>query len=132
MSAFLAGVLAGSLVVQPVLAWPSGPSPPPPSSAPVVAQSTDADCVVERVPLTAQQTIVAQRLVELGRSADEAAALASALTDDDLEVLVNNPKMIQTAGASNAYTWGIIGVVVLIGGLIALAIASDSGSVSVF
>lgn len=124
--AVLAGILAGLLILQPAVAWAGDvPKGEPPASAPVdVSEEIVFDVNQARVA-------VAVRLVECGRAPEDAAAMAGALTEDDLRVLAENPDMLQSAGDSNAYAWGIIGAVVLIGGIIVLLIASD-GSVSVF
>ena len=78
-----------------------------------------------RINLLATQGIVAARLIELGRTAEEAQALASLLTLEDLEVLLRHPGMMQEAGAMSAQTKNLIAGLLVLGGLIALAYAGD-------
>ena len=78
-----------------------------------------------RINLLAAQGIVAARLIELGRTAEEAQALASLLTIEDLEVLVSHPGMMQEAGAMSAQTKNLMMGLLLLGGLLALAYAGD-------
>ena len=78
-----------------------------------------------RINLLLAQEIVATRLIELGRSPDEAKALASLLTLEDLEVLVRHPGMMQEAGAMSAQTKNLMIGLLVLGGLIALAYAGD-------
>lgn len=78
-----------------------------------------------KINLLAAQGIVAGRLIELGRTAEEAKALASLLTIEDLEVLVSHPGMMQEAGAMSAQSNNLIMGLLVLGGLIALAYAGD-------
>ena len=78
-----------------------------------------------RINLLAARGIVAGRLVELGRTAEEAQALASLLTLEDLDVLLSHPGMMQEAGAMSAQSNNLIMGLLVLGGLIALAYAGD-------
>ena len=78
-----------------------------------------------RINLLAAQGIVAGRLVELGRTPEEAQALASLLTLEDLEVLLSHPGMMQEAGAMSAQSKNLMMGLLVLGGLIALAYAGD-------
>lgn len=72
------------------------------------------------------RAIIVHQLVALGRAEVDARATAAALTEDDLRVLLENPKMLQPAGSWNM---AIVGLIVAIGVIIALiALAASSSS----
>lgn len=96
--------------------------------APVEADQNVPPVLIDpdgRINLPAAQGIIAARLMELGRTAEEAQALASLLTLEDLEVLLSHPGMMQEAGAMSAQTKNLIAGLLVLGGLLALAYAGD-------
>lgn len=90
------------------------------------AQETTAE-----VPLTlyTARLQVMQQLIEAGRDPDEAREMASALTEEDLDVLVANPNMMQPAGARKSQASNFWWSFLLLGGLIALLAAGDGSFV---
>jgi hypothetical protein len=120
----LAVLLAVLLVGRPALAGP-------PASAGTASTGT---AVVD--PLAAwaaaarlQRNRVAQQLIDLGRPAPQAHAMADRLTAEDLAVLTANPGMLRAAGGDTARQLTILWGVLIVAGLIALAAATD-GTVS--
>ncbi|MBT8486565.1 MAG: hypothetical protein HKO59_14080 [Phycisphaerales bacterium] len=85
------------------------------------------------VPATLEttRTFVRDELQRLGRDIAAAAQVAAELTPDDLAVLFANPKMMQPAGEYSAQSANLMAALLLLGGIIALAAASD-GSVLLF
>lgn len=75
--------------------------------------------------LVEARRIIAGQLVELGRSPGEAGELSMLLTQADLDVLIQNPAMMQVAGAMSAQTNNLIMGLLVLGGLIAIAAAGD-------
>jgi hypothetical protein len=69
-----------------------------------------------------QRGAIAQIMIELGEDEDRARQVATELSADDLAVLMANPKMMQKAGDLAL----IVIVVVIVGGIVALALAADS------
>jgi hypothetical protein len=84
---------------------------------------------VESEPL-AERAEVARQLVSLGYDPAEADRAAGELTDEDIAVLLGNPKMMQTAGESPNLTAAFIIGGVIVAGVIILA-ANGSGSISI-
>ncbi|MCH7545883.1 MAG: hypothetical protein IID30_05705 [Planctomycetes bacterium] len=127
----LAVMLVAVFTCQPVLGvvyFPYFSSAQPVEEAPVEVDQNVPPVLIDpegRINLLLAQGIVATRLVELGRTAEEAQALASLLTLEDLEVLLRHPGMMQEAGAMSAQTKNLIAGLLVLGGLIALAYAGD-------
>ena len=127
----LAVMLAAVFTCQPVLGvvyLPFFLPAQPVEKAPLETNENVPPVLIDpegRINLLAAQGIVAARLIELGRTAEDAQALASLLTVDDLEVLVSHPGMMQEAGAMSAQSKNLIAGLLLLGGLIALAYAGD-------
>jgi hypothetical protein len=70
---------------------------------------------------------IRQQLVEIGcYTADNAADAASRLTAEDLEVLLANPEMMQAAGGASAQVEMTIGVLLVVGLIVGLAVAGGS------
>ncbi len=71
------------------------------------------------------------QLLDLDYEPDAARDAAARLTEQDLEVLLANPGMMQRAGSAWLSIEALIFAGLIIGGIVALAIASDSSSVVV-
>lgn len=127
----LAVMLVAVFTCQPVLGvvyLPYFSSAQPVEEAPVEVDQNVPPVLIDpegRINLLLAQGIVATRLVELGRTAEKAQALASLLTLEDLDVLLRHPGMMQEAGAMSAQTKNLIAGLLVLGGLIALAYAGD-------
>ena len=127
----LAVMLLAVFTCQPVLGvvhFPYFSSAQPVEEAPVEVDQNVPPVLIDpegRINLLLAQGIVATRLVELGRTAEEAHTLASLLTLEDLEVLLRHPGMMQEAGAMSAQTKNLMIGLLVLGGLIALAYAGD-------
>ena len=127
----LAVMLVAVFTCQPVLGvvyLPYFSSAQPVEEAPVEVDQNVPPVLIDpegRINLLLAQGIVATQLIELGRTAEEAQALASLLTLEDLEVLLRHPGMMQEAGAMSAQTKNLIAGLLVLGGLIALAYAGD-------
>ncbi len=102
---WLAAVLAAMLGVAPVLAEP-GEAPAP--------------------ALETHRADIAGQMVEIGRTPQEAHNAASRLTARDLEVLLANPRMMQPAGAMTAQAEMLLGTVLIVALIVALAVAGGS------
>jgi hypothetical protein len=74
-----------------------------------------------------QRGAIAEIMVELGEDHERARQMATELSADDLAVLLANPKMMQKAGDSET----IIVAALIVGGIVALALAADSGSIMI-
>jgi hypothetical protein len=70
---------------------------------------------------------VAEALIAAGTSPEDAVAQVAMLTAADLAVLAGHPSMVQVAGDNAALTRNLILGLLLLGGIIALAAASDGG-----
>lgn len=131
ISHFLAVMLVAVFTCQPVLGvvyLPYFSTAQPFEEAPDEVDQNVPPVLIDpesQINLLLAQGIVATRLVELGRTAEEAQALASLLTLEDLEVLLRHPGMMQEAGAMSAQTKNLIAGLLVLGGLIALAYAGD-------
>ncbi len=131
ISHFLAVMLVAVFTCQPVLGvvyLPYFLTARPVEKSPVEVDQDVPPVLIDpegRINLLAAQGIVAGRLVELGRTAEDAQALASLLTIEDLEVLLSHPGMMQEAGAMNAQSDNLMMGLLVLGGLIALAYAGD-------
>ncbi len=133
LAPLLAVMLAVVVTTQPVLAagahHDEGGRTPPPSTAPPAPSDNTAseepdNGAGDKEPAAGRHEIAGQ-LVALGRSHDEAQEAASRLTPADLEVLLEYPLMMQTAGGSDRVAWSIVIGLLLVGGLVALAAAGD-------
>ena len=85
------------------------------TSATVVAESADDP-----------RSQLADHLIERGCPSEEAHTLVASLTDEDVEVLVDNPGMLAQAGEGDEEQWAtilIIALLVGIGGAVILAVA---------
>ncbi|MHC5023550.1 MAG: hypothetical protein ACYTGG_06510 [Planctomycetota bacterium] len=127
LSFCLASILVAVTTAQPALA--TEPTAPPPDPAPVAPAPAPTPPPPPPAPPHEGADTIAARLVDLGWSEADAAIAAAELTPADLDVLLENPEMMQNAGASSTHTAGILVGVLLLGGLIALAWAGD-GSIS--
>ena len=131
ISQFLAVMLVAVFTCQPVLGvvyFPYFLAAGPVEKAPVEVDENIQPVLIDpegRINLLAAQGIVAGRLIELGRTVEEAQALASLLTIEDLAVLVSHPGMMQEAGAMSAQSDNLMMGLLVLGGLIALAYAGD-------
>lgn len=127
----LAVMLVAVFTCQPVLGvvhLPYFSRAQPVEKAPVEVDQNVPPVLIDRegrINLLAAQGIVAARLIELGRTPEEAQTLASLLTLEDLEVLVSHPGMMQEAGAMSAQTKNLMMGLLVLGGLLALAYAGD-------
>ncbi len=115
---------------------PGAPEPgpvPAPATAPAPAPPGRAATAPPPLPvhfdLAAARARIAAQLVSLRRPPEVAQAAAAALTAEDLEVLAANPRMMQEAGESGQVAFSIIVGCLIIAGIIALAAASDGGTV---
>lgn len=98
--------------------WATTPSP---------GDSRTAATTLTPAQILAGREQVARQMIAQGREPAAARELASLLTEDDLLVLIENPKMMQEAGEANAQTTSLILAGLVIGGLVALLITADSG-----
>jgi hypothetical protein len=78
---------------------------------------------LSKAVIETQRGAIAEILIELGEDEERARQMATELTADDLAVLLANPKMMQKAGNVEM----IIIAVLIVGGIVALALAADSG-----
>ena len=69
-----------------------------------------------------QRGAIEQIMIELGEDEDQAHQMATELTAEDLAVLLANPKMMRKAGDLEM----ILVAVLIVGGIVALALAADS------
>lgn len=77
------------------------------------------------------QQRIASQLIEMGYATQSAENMASQLTQDDLQVLLANPGMMQRAGASDPILIAVIVGVLIVAGLVVLA-HNGSGSANLF
>jgi len=77
-------------------------------------------------PLAPDRSAIEERLVALGYAPEAAREAAGLLTPDDLSVLLENPLMMQRAGALDALTQSYIIGGLLVAGIVALAIAGSA------
>jgi len=98
-------------------------------SATVTDAAPPAPAARDDAPLNvvAARLQVMDQLIDFGRPPEEARRIAAALTADDLAVLAANPAMMQAAGEANAQMTSLIIAGLVIGGLVVLLIAADSG-----
>ncbi|MCZ6837291.1 MAG: hypothetical protein O7G85_16065 [Planctomycetota bacterium] len=68
---------------------------------------------------------IMQRLIEMGRDPEKASEMAFALTEEDLDVLGANPRMMQEAGAMKSQVSNFWISFLVIVGLFALLAAGD-------
>lgn len=116
MSLTILAFFAAVSMVQPALA------DPPVLLAESVPAAGGFSHAQARLTMTGQ-------LVELGHDPHDAARMALKLTPDDLSVLLNNPRMMQQAGALSENALNFLIAALVIGGLIALAAAGDGNVV---
>jgi hypothetical protein len=115
--------LLAAFAAQPALAWNEMPTAPEPAPAPSVAEVTAIDIT---------RASVAVQLVALDYTTAQAREAVALLTPEDLAVLGANPAMLQRAAdedLANVREAWIIGILI-VGGLIALAIAGGEGFAS--
>jgi hypothetical protein len=120
MRLLLAMTLVAATVAAPVRG--AGNAVAETSPAPVAESVADPASVFDPV-VELGRVWVAERLIELGRPAEDAWGMATQLTIEDILVLSQNPDMMQPGGADPGLTL-LLGVL-LIAGLIALAYAGD-------
>ena len=101
----------------------TAPAPETPTSEPPAVEMHV--CVVD-----VERQALAQRLVELGHTPEEAIALVVQLTDADLAVLSENPRMVQRAGTMSNLTEAYVIGAIIIAGIVILAV-SGNGFVNV-
>jgi len=101
----------------------AAPVAPVAQTAPIASSGADPRADQTR-------TWIVERLVAIGRSETQALAVADGLNIDDLAVLLANPEMMQPAAGMSHQTQAYIIGAILIGGIVALAIAGE-GSVTV-
>lgn len=128
-------ILAAVCAVQPALAAPR-PGPVADPSAPasvatvlVVDGRLAEGAAAARADLDARRDEIARQLIDLGRAPETARALADQLTDEDLQVLLANPRMMQPAGDSSKMVLNIVVAALVVGGIVALALAADGSIV---
>ncbi|MHC4809822.1 MAG: hypothetical protein ACYTEV_05585 [Planctomycetota bacterium] len=71
--------------------------------------------------------LVLESLLAAGVAPEDAVRQVAALTDEDLLVLANHPAMVQVAGDNAALTRNLLLGLLVLGGIIALAAASEGG-----
>ena len=70
----------------------------------------------------AHREMLIGHLVARGMTRPQAELTVGALTDEDIQVLAENPEMLISAGSSNAFYWAILIAVIVVGvGLIVAA-----------
>lgn len=89
-----------------------------------VAITTPAAMAGDSATLAAEQERMSEQLIDLGYTPVQAETMAGELTEDDLQVLLGHPKMMQRAGHVNATDTAWILGTVLIVGIILLAVAA--------
>ena len=102
---------------------------------PVVAGAPDArpaesasrpDATPDATPAIAA-ILVVEALLAAGVTPEEAVRQVAMLTPEDLQVLATHPAMVQVAGDNAALTRNLLLGLLVIGGIIALAAASEGG-----
>jgi hypothetical protein len=135
LAPYLAAVLVAATTCQPVLATGADAGAAEAArvaQAPLPAEGAAA-AAAEEIPAPlaadteARRGLTAERLVELGRSPDQARQAAGLLTAQDLEVLAANPAMMQAAGKMSQAMFSALMATLIAAGLIAIA-ASSNGS----
>ena len=90
------------------------------------SQSRESISIVDANPQDAQRAILVQHLISQGTPPEQAQTLVASLTADDVNVLAENPQMLQLAGDGNDVL-AAVGVVFLILLLIGLVAAAAAG-----
>jgi len=115
------------LLIVPNAAWAAAVPAAVAATPPVETAPRPAERIDEPLAVVAARLGIMQRLIEVGRSPEEARRIAAALTPEDLAVLAANPAMMQEAGEANAQMTSLILAGLVIGGLVALLLTADSG-----
>ena len=102
---------------------PDRPALEEPPAADVLVAVDEPEAVEQ---LDSRRQWVADQLVEIGRSRGEATRSVIQLTEEDLDVLVGNPDMMQAAGTTSVGLTIVIGLL-LLGGLLAILAAGEDG-----
>ena len=118
------------LVLPPrwVAAAPAGPAPG--GATPIAAAAPAFDAAPHASPNASAAIaaiLVVEGLLAAGVSPEDAVRQVAALTDEDLLVLADHPAMIQVAGDNAALTRNLLLGLLVLGGIIALAAASEGG-----
>jgi nucleotide-binding universal stress UspA family protein len=105
-----------------VLALPAAPAP-----AATAAESPRTPAATADGSAALAAILVVEALLAAGITPEEAVAQVSMLTDADLLVLAAHPAMVQVAGDNAALTRNLLLGLLVLGGIIALAAASEGG-----
>ena len=110
--------------------------PVPDDAAPIAAtaRATPTAPAAEAAPEAPQHAsatiaaiLVVEGLIAAGVSPEDAVRQVAALTEEDLLVLAGHPGMMQVAGDNAALTRNLLLGLLVLGGIIALAAASEGG-----
>ena len=121
LSSVPAGVATNSVSAPPATLVPVTLvplTPVPVTLIPATALST--------AEIETQRGAIAEIMIKLGEDEDRARQMATELTAEDLAVLLANPKMMQKAGDLAV----IVVAVLIVGGIVALALAADSAFIT--
>ena len=104
---------------------PAVPLPVPPFPGSVLQIALLPITALSPAMIETQRGAIEQIMIELGEDEDRAHQMATELTAEDLAVLLANPKMMRKAGDLGM----ILVAVLIVGGIVALALAADSSTV---
>jgi hypothetical protein len=89
---------------------------------PAPAETTRPGAAVSTTDTAAHREMLIGHLVARGMPRPQAELTVGALTDEDIQVLAENPEMLVSAGSSNAFYWAVFIAIIALGvGLIAAA-----------
>lgn len=101
--------------------------PPAPAPAATAAEPPRTPAAAADGSPAIAAILVVEALLAAGITPEEAVAQVSMLTDADLLVLAAHPAMVQVAGDNAALTRNLLLGLLVLGGIIALAAASEGG-----